>query len=246
MSATLTPLRREQERAHLEALLARTGNAPGETAGASRVVSALTRAAWAQAVLRATAAASNLSFAHSRVAVLGTGPLAAELASRTAAMGSRVVVVGDDPVELLEFAQRGLAVATHGPARLDDAVLAFATGELATPVTPGALGGGGPILLVDAAESEEPPAVTALTDPSSGRPGITRLETAEREAFLLVARETADSSTGRLRERLTARFAVAVAEARETDPSASPDELHARADRSLAAAVLASGEETAR
>ncbi|WP_068207781.1 hypothetical protein [Rathayibacter tanaceti] len=91
MSATLTPLRRERARALLE----QRGAPESADASASRVVATLARAAWAQAVLRATAAASNLSVAHTRVAVIGSGPLARELATTTAAMGARVVVVGE-------------------------------------------------------------------------------------------------------------------------------------------------------
>ncbi|MWV59351.1 NAD(P)-binding domain-containing protein [Rathayibacter sp. VKM Ac-2754] len=229
MPVTLTPPRRERERSLLQA-------APPADASASRVVSAVARASWAQAVVRATASASNLSFAQTRIAVLGTGPLADELATRLAAMGARVVVVGDDPVALLEFAQRGLAVATAEAARLGDAVLAFATGELAAPVTPDALGTGGPLLLVDAGETE--PAVVAVTDPTSGRVGIARLIEADREAFLLVAREIADGSTRRTRESLGARFATALQTVTAEDPAASPDDLHRRADRALAEELL--------
>ncbi|SMH49071.1 hypothetical protein SAMN06295885_3210 [Rathayibacter oskolensis] len=238
MSATLTPLRREHERSLLLERLADADAAAAPTE-ASRVVAALTRSAWAQAVLRAAASASNLSFAHTRVAVLGSGRLAAELATRTAAMGARVVVVGDDPVALVELAQQGLDVATTESARLGDAVIAFATGELADPVTPGALGGGGPLLLVDAGEQEEPPTVIAPTDPASGRPGIARLMTADREAFLLVAREVADASTRRTGESLRARFALALRDATAADPAAPLHELHARADRALALELLA-------
>ena len=223
MHATLTPLRRA-------ALPATAADATGD----SQVVRALTRTAWAQAVLRAVAAASNLSFAHTRVAVLGTGPLAAELATRTAATGARVVVVGDDPVALVEIAQLGLTVATTEAAELADATIALATGELSAPVTAALVGGGGPLLLVDAAE--EHPAVTAVTDPSSGRPGIDRIADADRELFLLVARDVADDSTRRTREQLSARFAAAVEAAREQDPS--PGDLHDRADRALALELL--------
>ncbi|ROQ03615.1 hypothetical protein EDF54_3091 [Rathayibacter sp. PhB93] len=223
MHATLTPLRRA-------ALPATAADASGD----SRVVRALTRTAWAQAVLRAVAAASNLSFAHTRVAVLGTGPLAVELATGTAATGARVIVVGDDPVALVEIAQRGLTVQTADPADLRDATIAFATGELRSPVTAALLGTGGPLLLVDA--GEERPAVTAATDPSSGRPGIDRIADAERELFLLVARDVADGSVRRTREQLSARFAAAVEAAREQDPS--PDDLHDRADRALALELL--------
>ncbi|WKK72791.1 hypothetical protein Q0F99_07770 [Rathayibacter oskolensis] len=229
MSATLTPPRRERERALLEAV-------PLADASASRVVAAVARTAWAQAVVRATASASNLSFAQTRAAILGTGPLASELATRLAAMGARVVVVGDDPVALVEFAQRGLAVASTEAPPLDDAVLAFATGELAAPVVPAALGAGGPLLLVDAAQGE--PAVVALTDPASGRPEIARLLDAGREAFLLVAREIADESARRTRDALAARFAGALQSATAEDPTASLDELHRRADRALAEELL--------
>lgn len=223
MHATLTPLRRD-------ALPATADDATGD----SRVVRALARTAWAQAVLRAVAAASNLSFAHTRVAVLGTGPLAVELATGTAAMGARVVVVGDDPVALVEIARLGLTVATTGSAELRDATIALATGELTSPVAAALLGTGGPLLLVDAAE--EHPAVSASTDPSSGRPGIDRIADAERELFLLVARDVADGSARRTREQLSARFAAAVEAAREQDPS--PDDLHERADRALALELL--------
>lgn len=223
MHATLTPLRRA-------ALPATAADASGD----SRVVRALTRTAWAQAVLRAVATASNLSFAHTRVAVLGTGPLAVELATRTAATGARVIVVGDDPVALVEIAQLGLTVQTADSADLRDATIAFATGELTSPVTAALLGTGGPLLLVDAAE--ERPAVTAHTDPSSGRPGIDRIADAGRELFLLVARDVADGSARRTTEQLSARFAAAVEAAREQDPS--PDDLHERADRALALELL--------
>ncbi|QHF22716.1 hypothetical protein GTU73_00965 [Rathayibacter sp. VKM Ac-2804] len=223
MHATLTPLRRA-------ALAATAADASGD----SRVVRALTCTAWAQAVLRAVAAASNLSFAHTRVAVLGSGPLAAELATRTAAIGARVVVVGDDPVALVEITQLGITVQTADSADLGDATIAFATGELTGPVTAALLGGGGPLLLVDAAE--ERPAVAAVTDPSSGRPGIDRIVDAERELFLLVARDVADGSARRTREELSARFAAAVEAAREQDPS--PDDLRERADRALALELL--------
>ncbi|AZZ53471.1 hypothetical protein [Rathayibacter festucae] len=227
MHATLTPL-------HRAALPATAADASGD----SRVVRALTRTAWAQAVLRAVAAASNLSFAHTRVAVLGTGPLAVELATRTAATGARVIVVGDDPVALVEIAQLGLTVQTTESAELRDATIAFATGELTSPVTSALLGTGGPLLLVDAAE--ERPAVAAATDPStdpsSGRPGIDRIADAERELFLLVARDVADGSARRTTEQLSARFAAAVEAAREQDPS--PDDLHERADRALALELL--------
>ncbi|KQQ06064.1 MULTISPECIES: hypothetical protein [unclassified Rathayibacter] len=229
MTATLTPPRRERERALLDA-------APLADASVSRVVTAVSRTAWAQAVVRATASASNLSFAQTRIAVLGTGPLASELATRLGAVGARVVVVGDDPVALVEFAQRGVAIASTEAPRLGDAVLAFATGELAEPITARALGTGGPLLLVDAAETE--PAVVALTDPSSGRPGIARLTEADREAFVLVAREIADGSARRTREALTARFARALHRATAEDPAASPDDLHRRADRALAEELL--------
>ncbi|ROQ64608.1 hypothetical protein EDF36_0104 [Rathayibacter sp. PhB152] len=223
MHATLTPLRRD-------ALPATADDATDD----SRVVRALTRTAWAQAVLRAVAAASNLSFAHTRVAVLGTGPLAVELATGTAAMGARVVVVGDDPVALVEITRLGLTVATTGSAELRDATIALATGELTSPVAAALLGTGGPLLLVDAAE--EHPAVSASTDPSSGRPGIDRIADAGRELFLLVARDVADGSVRRTREQLSARFAAAVEAAREQDPS--PDDLHERADRVLALELL--------
>ncbi|NQX17143.1 NAD-binding protein [Rathayibacter sp. VKM Ac-2857] len=223
MHATLTPLRRAVPPA-----------TAADATGDSRVVRALSRTAWAQAVLRAVAAASNLSFAHTRVAVLGTGPLAVELATRTAAMGARVVVVGDDPVALVEIAQLGVTVQTAESAELRDATIAFATGERPEPVVPALLGGGGPLLLVDAAE--ELPAVTAVTDPSSGRPGIDRIVDAERELFLLVARDVADGSARRTREQLSARFAAAVDAAREQDPS--PDDLHDHADRALALELL--------
>ncbi|TCL82045.1 MULTISPECIES: hypothetical protein [unclassified Rathayibacter] len=223
MHATLTPLRRA-------ALPATAADASGD----SRVVRALTRTAWAQAVLRAVAAASNLSFAHTRVAVLGTGPLAVELATRTAATGARVIVVGDDPVALVEITQLGLTVQTADSADLRDATIAFATGELRAPVAAALLGTGGPLLLVDA--GEERPAVTAVTDPSSGRPGIDRIADAERELFLLVARDVADGSTRRTREQLSARFAAAVEAARKQDPS--PGDLHERADRALALELL--------
>ncbi|MCJ1673629.1 hypothetical protein MT355_10225 [Rathayibacter sp. VKM Ac-2929] len=222
MHATLTPLRRA-------ALPATAADASGD----SRVVRALTRTAWAQAVLRAVAAASNLSFAHTRVAVLGTGPLAVELATRTAATGARVIVVGDDPLALVEIAQLGLTVQAAHSADLRDATIAFATGELTSLVTAALLGTGGPLLLVDAAEDH--PAVAAATDPSSGRPGIDRIADAERELFLLVARDVADGSARRTREQLSARFAAAVEAAREQDPS--PD-LHERADRALALELL--------
>ncbi|QHC56828.1 hypothetical protein [Rathayibacter tanaceti] len=233
MSATLTPLRRERARALLE----QRGAPESADASASRVVATLARAAWAQAVLRATAAASNLSVAHTRVAVIGSGPLARELATTTAAMGARVVVVGDDPVELVELAQAGLAVAERSGARLDDAVLAFATGELDAPLGALELGTGGALLVVDA--SEEAPAVSADTDPSSGRPGIARIVGAGREAFLLVARELVDGSTRRTREQLSSSFALALARARAADPAAGEGELVARADRALALEVLA-------
>ena len=140
MPVTLTPLRRERETSEV------TGDA-----SASRVVTVVTRAAWAQAVLRATASASNLSYAHTRIAVLGSGPLAEELATRTAAMGARVLVVGDDPVALVGLAQRGLRVARVGEAPLSDVVIAFATGEADVPVTPVVLGQGATLLLVDSA-----------------------------------------------------------------------------------------------
>lgn len=226
MPVTLTPLRRERETAR--------GSAD---ASGSRVVASVTRAAWAQAVLRATASASNLSFAHTRVAVLGSGPLAEELATRASAMGARVIVAGDDPVALVELAQRGLAVSMFEDAPLGDVVLAFATGEDGAPVTASGLGTGVPLLLVDAAEHE--PAVDAAIDPSSGRPGIDRLIDTEREAFLLIARDVADGSTQRLRRSLGSRYAVALAEASAADPSAPAAALHLRADRALATELLA-------
>lgn len=236
MSATLTPLRRERARALLDERLARLELQPVE-ASDSRVVTAIARAAWAQAVLRAAASASNLSLAHTRIAVLGAGPLARELATRTAAMGARVLVVGDDPVALVELAQLGLAVSVTDGARLDDVVLAFATGELDGAVDAGALGGGGPVLVVDAAEGA--PAVAAKTDSSSGRPGIARILGTDREAFVLVARDVADGSTRRTREQLSSAFSAALAEARAADPGADGAELAARADRALALEVLA-------
>ncbi|OOB92352.1 hypothetical protein [Rathayibacter sp. VKM Ac-2630] len=234
MSATLTPLRRERTQVLLDERVAEPG--PVE-ASESRVVTALTLTAWAQAVVRAAASASNLSFAHTRVAVLGSGPLARELATRTAAMGARVLVVGDDPVELVELAQLGLTVAAWSGARLDDVVLAFATGELDAAVDASVLGGGGPLLLVDAAE--DVPAVTAVTDPSSGRPGIARITGAAREAFVLVAREVVDGSARRTRDQLRSAFGAALAEARAADPGADRADLRARADRALALEVLA-------
>lgn len=226
MPVTLTPLRRERE----------TTEAGGDASG-SRVVTAVARAAWVQAVLRVTAAASNLSFAHTRVAVLGSGPLADELATRSAAMGARVVVAGDDPVALVELSQRGLPVSSLEDAPLGDVVIAFATGETTEPVTADLLGAGGTLLLVDAAEHDA--AVDAATDPSSGRPGIDRIVGTDREVFLLAAREVADGSARRTRESLGARYLAALAEATAADPEAPSAELHLRADRALATELLA-------
>ena len=79
----------------------------------------------------------------------------------------------------------------------------------------------------------------ATSDPASGRTGIARIVGADREAFLLTARDVVDGSARRTRESLGARYEAALAAARADEPSVPTAELHLRADRALAAELLA-------
>lgn len=170
----------------------------------SVTVVTLVRAAWTQSVLRAVAAATNLSLAHTRVAVIGSGGLSAMLAHQLRGMGARVVVVGDDPVALVPLAATGLDVRPSAGIP-GDVTVAIATGEMTAPVSVASIEPGRPLVLADAA-IEGTAVDMPLSDTHSGRPGVGVAAVAVREVFLLAVRAVADDSAASAHERLAARY----------------------------------------
>ena len=128
------------------------------------------RTGWSQRVVRVFASQTNLLVASSRVLVVGSGPLAVELASALGIMGARVAVTSEDAAALVGFASRGHDTDPSGtggvriPAETD---LVFATGEEHAPLGPIAIDAGDPdgglpahpLVIVDAAPTGEGAAV---------------------------------------------------------------------------------------
>jgi len=211
---------------------------------ASTVVDSIKVGAWTSSVIRLLGAVTNLSVAHSRTFVRGSGPVALDLARRLVAMGARVVLTGDEPVQLLTAAQRGFTI-QQGPIPVPaEVVFVFDTAESVRPLSGADFAPGGPVVAIDAALPVRATTSTSPTEASSfGRAGLVPLAAGAREVALLDAAIFRDSTFDETATDIETAFALhllalATDEARRGNAAFDPD-LIAAADAALAREVLA-------
>jgi hypothetical protein len=214
----------------------------------SRVVAAVTTSAWVQEVLRVFASVTNLSVAHTRVVVSGSDTIAVDLARELQRIGARVVVTGDDPVQLLALSLDGLHVAVDPSAAPSDSVVVFSTRLRDRHFDASAIAGAGAVVVVDAALPGEPRSVASTpldADPDS-RPHLAPVTGLTRQTFLLdvaAARgDGFDATVDDIRSAfalllLAEQVRVGSAETTITAASFSAESV-ALADAALAAVVL--------
>lgn len=227
------------------ASLERTAEGFRDAARSSGVVAAVAESAWVQETIRVFGAVTNLSLAHTRIAVVGTGPIARSLARELQRIGSRVIVAGGDPAALVRLSSAGFEIALSATAAAADATVLFSTGEDFDPIDAAFFGGPGTLVLVDAAVPGARRSVVGVLGDSDphGRPDLTPLVGAERDVFLIDIEAARGSGFDQVVADIEGAFVLLLrdeAERRGTpDGGPFPDDLVLAADAALAELVIA-------